>query len=152
MTAKNTASLTEQQAQRLIDACTVLMRRFADCCLDYSEQIPTKTQMMILTCLAGMDDCKMTDLSKATGISLSALTGLVDRLKEKGFVERDRDPDDRRVVKISATAGGRKISREYREKYINNAVQALSRLEPRDRESLVHLFEKMAKTFGTEKG
>lgn len=93
----------------------------------------------------------MGDLSKATGITLSALTGMVDRLKEKMLVRRDRDPDDRRVVKISSTTSGRKIASEYQEKYINSAVRALSRLEPGDRESLVRLFEKLAQSFEAPK-
>lgn len=147
MASMNTSSSTEQLAQRLIGACTSLTRYFADCCLDSSGQVPTKTQLMVLSCLVKMDDCKMSDLSKATGITLSALTGMVDRLKEKTLVRRDRDPDDRRIVKISSTASGRKIAREYQEKYVNSAVRALSRLEPGDRENLVRLFEKMARSF-----
>jgi DNA-binding MarR family transcriptional regulator len=37
-------------------------------------------------------------LAELTGLTTGAITGLVDRLEEAGFVRRDRDPDDRRRV------------------------------------------------------
>ena len=43
---------------------------------------------------------KATDLAKEIGISASTLTGVVDRLVERGYVKRIRDEKDRRVVFI----------------------------------------------------
>jgi DNA-binding MarR family transcriptional regulator len=37
-------------------------------------------------------------LAELTGLTTGAITGLVDRLEEGGFVRRERDPDDRRRV------------------------------------------------------
>src|SRR5262245_5339458 len=37
-------------------------------------------------------------LSELTGLTTGAITGLVDRLEQAGFVRRARDPDDRRRV------------------------------------------------------
>jgi DNA-binding MarR family transcriptional regulator len=46
--------------------------------------------------------------SLAAGLDLesSSMTGLLDRLEKKGFIERRRDPDDRRGILIYLTPTG----------------------------------------------
>jgi DNA-binding MarR family transcriptional regulator len=50
----------------------------------------------------------MTSLAAFTGMSISAMTRLVDGLERRGLVLRDRDPQDRRrvVVRLSADGAG----------------------------------------------
>ena len=43
-------------------------------------------------------------LAKLTGLSSGAVTGVVDRLEKRGFVTRDRDINDRRLVFIRPIA------------------------------------------------
>jgi DNA-binding MarR family transcriptional regulator len=45
-------------------------------------------------------------LSAGTGLSAAATTTLIDRLEHKGFVQRVRDPGDRRKVLVEMTPGG----------------------------------------------
>ncbi|MGH9222886.1 MAG: MarR family winged helix-turn-helix transcriptional regulator [Acidimicrobiales bacterium] len=47
-------------------------------------------------------------LAELTGLTTGAITGLVDRLEEAGFVVRGRDRDDRRkvIVEVVQTASG----------------------------------------------
>jgi DNA-binding MarR family transcriptional regulator len=47
------------------------------------------------------------ELSEGTGLSSAATTTLIDRLERKGFVERVRDPVDRRRVLVEMTPQGR---------------------------------------------
>ena len=49
----------------------------------------------------------MGHLAEQMGASLPNLTGIVDRMAERGLVERLRDDDDRRVVVVRATPAGR---------------------------------------------
>src|SRR6266516_5185617 len=41
------------------------------------------------------------ELARATGLTTASITGVVDRLKEAGFVTRERDPHDRRRVVVT---------------------------------------------------
>ena len=41
-------------------------------------------------------------LAAATGLTSGAITGLVDRLEQRGFVERVADPSDRRKLRVVA--------------------------------------------------
>jgi DNA-binding PadR family transcriptional regulator len=46
-------------------------------------------------------------LADKLDVSLSNASGLIDRLEDRGFVERIRVPDDRRIVIVRATDLGR---------------------------------------------
>jgi DNA-binding MarR family transcriptional regulator len=51
----------------------------------------------------------MSRIADVLDVSLSAATGIVDRMEERGLVERARVADDRRVVFVKVTAHGRKM-------------------------------------------
>ena len=57
----------------------------------------------------------MSSLAGRLGVSLSTLSGVVDRLVEPGFLERHEDPSDRRQVMIALTAEGRSVIERFRE-------------------------------------
>ncbi|ALG10431.1 MarR family winged helix-turn-helix transcriptional regulator [Kibdelosporangium phytohabitans] len=42
-------------------------------------------------------------LAEVLGLSSGAMTHVIDRLEERGYVNRDRDPGDRRRVTVTAT-------------------------------------------------
>ena len=46
------------------------------------------------------------ELASLLGVGASAVTPLVDRLVEHGFVERHEDPHDRRIARLTATQTG----------------------------------------------
>lgn len=51
----------------------------------------------------------ITDLSRRLSLDPSTLVPVVDALEEKGYVRRERDPNDRRRLPLSATENGKKI-------------------------------------------
>jgi DNA-binding MarR family transcriptional regulator len=50
------------------------------------------------------------DLARELMTDTGAMTRLLDRLEEKGFVQRTRSCTDRRVVEVSLTAKGRQLA------------------------------------------
>jgi DNA-binding MarR family transcriptional regulator len=48
-------------------------------------------------------------LARAAYIGYATLTGILDRLEERGFVTRTRDPADRRTVILKMTPAGEKL-------------------------------------------
>src|SRR5215216_4628906 len=70
------------------------------------------THLHILWVLEHHGDLPMSRLADLLDVSLSNATGLVDRMEERGLVERFRVPDDRRVVGVRASAAGARIRDE----------------------------------------
>jgi DNA-binding MarR family transcriptional regulator len=64
-------------------------------------------QMHVLWLLQHHGAMPMSRLAELLDVSLSNATGLVDRMAERGFVERDRTPDDRRLVLVRPGEAGR---------------------------------------------
>lgn len=65
------------------------------------------TQVHVLWLLEHQGAMPMSRLAELLDVSLSAATGLIDRMEERGLIERSRVPDDRRVVLVRPAAGGR---------------------------------------------
>ncbi|MFQ5948169.1 MAG: MarR family winged helix-turn-helix transcriptional regulator [Acidimicrobiia bacterium] len=55
---------------------------------------------------AGDPGIRMTDLAQNVVLSKSGLTTLVDRLEERGLLQRIADPEDRRTTRITLTPQG----------------------------------------------
>jgi DNA-binding MarR family transcriptional regulator len=51
----------------------------------------------------------MRSLAEALDVSQASATGIVDRMEQRGLVERRRDADDRRVVRAAITDEGRRL-------------------------------------------
>jgi len=70
---------------------------------DVSISMP---QLRCLHLIAGAGELRMSRLVAQLGVSISTVSGLVDRLVDHGFVSRRDDPNDRRQVVLSATSAG----------------------------------------------
>lgn len=70
------------------------------------------THLHILWVLEHHGDVTMTRLAELLDVSLSNATGLIDRMEERGLIERVRVASDRRVVIVRASTEGARIRDE----------------------------------------
>ncbi len=66
-------------------------------------------QMKALLFLYLEGAASMARIAGALGVKLPTVTGIVDRLVERGLVKREDSPQDRRVVLASLTEGGKHL-------------------------------------------
>ena len=64
------------------------------------------THMHVLWMLQHHGALAMSRLADLLDVSLSSATGIIDRMEERGLVERARMPGDRRVVLVQLADGG----------------------------------------------
>lgn len=69
----------------------------------------TFTQLRALSVLARRQRARMSDLAEALAMSLASCSALVDRMAQRGFVERRSDPEDRRTVLVELSRRGRHL-------------------------------------------
>ncbi|HYI13921.1 MAG TPA: MarR family transcriptional regulator, partial [Thermomicrobiales bacterium] len=102
-----------QQLADMMRALAVHVRALRDPS-DWTEVELTMPQVRALDLLVG-NSLRMSELAAALHTSLQATTSLIDRLVDKGLVERTHDTADRRVVICTLTpAGLAEMERMYR--------------------------------------
>jgi DNA-binding MarR family transcriptional regulator len=72
----------------------------------FVKQGISMTQVHILRMLEQHGTMSMSRVAELLDVSLSNATGIIDRMAERGLVERVRVPDDRRVVLVQPSATG----------------------------------------------
>jgi DNA-binding MarR family transcriptional regulator len=72
----------------------------------------------------------MSRLAELLGISQSNASGLIDRLEERGYVERTRVPEDRRIVLVRVTDNGARVIEENDALSDDLMREVLGRLDP----------------------
>ena len=80
----------------------------------------------------------MSHLADVLGVSLSNATGLVDRMEERGFIERSRVPEDRRVVLVRVTEAGTRMIQESDALSDELMRNVLARLDPAELPAIAH--------------
>jgi len=68
-------------------------------------------------------------LSERTGTRASTLTGLLDRLENRGYVARELDPADRRSFRLPLTESGQTVAARVLAAVADLEHKALSRLD-----------------------
>lgn len=87
------------------------------------------THFHVLTLLRHHDAMPMGRLAEILDASMSSATGIIDRMEERGLVERVRVPDDRRVVLVRPTRRGLDLVDEAELVRSDLVAGALSRLD-----------------------
>jgi DNA-binding MarR family transcriptional regulator len=79
----------------------------------------------------------MTDASKRMMVTNGAVTGLVDRLAQEGFVIRESHPRDRRTILVRLTDEGRSRFLQMAREHEGWTVSLLSGLETEEKKQLL---------------
>ncbi len=95
----------------------------------------------------GLGDLTMGDLARLLGITEKTATGVVDRLEREGYVERGREPGDRRVVHVRPTRLGRSIARRLEQLLTVKLTRLLAALDPTSRGHLFRILEQLLEHF-----
>jgi len=99
------ATLANDAWESLLAAHAVLMKRFA--AQDIWADVSMREYDVLYTLSKCAEPINLTELNRHVLLSQPALSRLVDRLAERGLVERCADPADGRGVRVSLTGDGR---------------------------------------------
>jgi DNA-binding MarR family transcriptional regulator len=107
--------------------------------------------------LMGADECPggprtPAELAEAAGVTRATMTGLIDTLERDGFVKREPDPDDRRMMSVRLTAKGERFLNEFLPGYFKEIAALMAPLTESERKSLVRLLGKIQMHIATPRG
>lgn len=102
--------------------------------------------MWAYSVLLGLDEDVRTQaaLAQAIGADKTRIIGVLDDLQERGLIERQPDPDDRRARLLSLTTEGR-LRRELVQREIQrNEERVLARLTATDRRAFLRALQTLS--------
>ncbi len=114
---------------RLFRNINVIEER-AICTGDYKDV--TANDMHVIEAIDMEEARNMTSVARSLGVTTGTLTIAVNSLVKKGYVERVRSEEDRRVVLVSLSEKGKKAylhHRQFHEQMIEAIVEELSEEE-----------------------
>jgi DNA-binding MarR family transcriptional regulator len=85
---------------------------------------------------------RMSELAEITRTSSANITGIVDRLAERGIIERTRSESDRRVVDVALTEKGRAMMAEGMRVFCGRVAEVMAPLTPDEQRELARLLRK----------
>ena len=103
----------------------------------------TAPQIHALLWLGQDEALTMGELARRLGITEKTVTGVVDRLEREGHVQRERSPEDRRVVHCRLTAVGARLYRKLERTVLQGMGRMLEQLDASDRRALFRILEKL---------
>ena len=115
---------------------------------EISENV-TYDQHFVLRYIMQNENCTPTDLAKQFYVQKGAVTAIINRLADKGYVRRERDTKDRRVIYLHLTDKGIHFYEESLKKIHDNFASLMAHFTDQEIETFIQTYEKLATALKT---
>ncbi|WP_232436761.1 MarR family winged helix-turn-helix transcriptional regulator [Paenibacillus senegalimassiliensis] len=112
--------------------------------LHHQELGLTGPQFQMLALIARKKVCNVSYLADKLEVKPSAITVMIDRLVQNGYVNRRHDEQDRRAVLLSVTERGSEVLEEAKKKSREALKRHLSVLTEQELEAMITILEKFS--------
>jgi len=92
----------------------------------------TYTEVQVLYHLT-QGEKNVTSLAKLVDVNKSTMVEVLDKLDRLGYISRERDAEDRRVVRVKITESGEKILEQVRARYKDLINSLLEKVKDNDK-------------------
>ncbi|MRS03693.1 MarR family transcriptional regulator, partial [bacterium] len=113
----------------------------------YLEEGFTVRQMEYIDVIGRLENPNLGEIATALKLSKPSVTAIVDKLTEKGFIDKYQSDEDRRSFHVHLSAKGKKMARLHHETHQRIAELFSRNLSEKDLKTLITLLNKIvAKT------
>ena len=146
----------DEKAKHLIIQFEIIIHKYIKYLASQDDKYIIKEDQLtiqdrkVITHLGKHESLTMRELADLMMLAVSTMTGIVDKLVNKNWVERVRSIEDRRVVKVSLTKTGWDIYNldyKHRLHFMESMLQALNE---KDQDDFCNLVQKTAQNFITD--
>lgn len=108
----------------------------------------TKEQFNMLGMIHERQSCTSTELAEVFMVCKSSITAIINRLVDRGFVQRTSNPHDRRQINLSLTESGTETYVLTAAKLMEVLGRYLVQFPDEEVESFISSYEKLAHLMG----
>jgi len=114
----------------------------------YTKELNKKFSVsapQVASLLALLDDGSMSpsQIAKKIMVESSTVTGIIDRLEQKGLVARTRISQDRRVITVELTESGRRLAENAPPPIQQKIVKGLRKIDAAERAQIIHTLNRL---------
>lgn len=135
----------KQLVDRYIDVSFSVTKKAESLIIEQIGSGLTHDQHYILRYINRVGSCTSTVLAEEFEVKKSAITAIITRLWEKGFIQRTRDEKDRRVVYLTLTDKGNEFFRKTEERIHLLVEEFITQFEESEIEQFIETYEKLNK-------
>lgn len=125
---------------KLMRAANTVQARLED---NLRELGLTEKQLGVLEALLHLGPLHPHEIGQKLLVSRANITLIVDQLSRRGWVRREQDRSDRRMVRVRLTAEGRRWVRRAFPSHVKRIVESLAPLGAREQSELGRLCRKL---------
>lgn len=103
----------------------------------------TNDQHYTLRYMIKVGSCTSSELAEAFDVQKSAITAIINRMWEKGLIQRTRDEKDRRVVYLTVTDKGKELYLETEERIYKLVGSFIKKFELSEIKQFIETYEKL---------
>ena len=126
--------------QQMLEKVTSAQR---NTCLNSPSAELSLQELKVIGLLGERGPAIMRDIAAYLGLAMSTGTGIVDKLVVRGFVTRERNDEDRRVVTVALTDAGQEMYQMYQERNMGLSFSMLESLTEKEQDTLLSLMRKI---------
>jgi len=138
----------DKKAADLQDVMQDIMKQFkcADVAAASGPHAELNMRELQIVELLGNDGPRMMrEVADFLNVAVNSVTTIVDSLESKTLVHRNRSDQDRRIVRVELTDGGRAVYKEAREMKFRMLRSMLGALTEEEQDIFMVLFRKIAR-------
>ena len=109
----------------------------------------TNNDMHVIEAIGIREPKNMSTVARAVSVTVGTLTIAINHLVKKGYVERSRSEEDRRVVLVSLSEKGEKAYFHHRMFHEKMVMEVLDGMDKEETEVLTRALTKLQKFFRT---
>ena len=113
----------------------------------YRDSGLTVPQADVIFTLGNTEGLTFKEIGEHTLITKGTLTGVIDRLEQKGLVKRLAVSDDRRCTRVTLTVKGKRVFEKEFPRQIEYLKQRFDKLTRSDRQAALRLLRKIRELF-----
>jgi DNA-binding MarR family transcriptional regulator len=144
----STHMIEQRAAQDLIREIVYQIRRLMQAGELYTKELSKTYQVSApqLHCLLALYDngpLALSQIARLIMVKSSTVTGIIDRLEQKGLVTRLRNSPDRRVINIELTEAGRTLARNAPPPIQHKIVEGIKKLPEAEVDQVIRSLSKL---------
>lgn len=111
----------------------------------------TNDQHYILRYIHQTGECTSTELAEVFQVNKSAITAIINRMTDRGLIQRTRDEKDRRVVYLTLTKEGVELFQSAQEKVHQLVESIITQFDETEITTFINTYEKLAQILYNKK-